>query len=369
MRISRKVLFDLPPVGKNTRNSEGDFIRIPDGRIMFAYTRYCGDTWYDHENSTICAIYSDDGEHFDTENIHTLIRPEQFGGTNAMSVTLIPNGSGGISMYFIVKFDTKDITKKPVRDEIYRVDSSDGYEFSGETVLCFPKRHEGYYCINNSRVEVLKNGRIIIPMSEHKMLFDQNKGKYFFDEEGHARFVYSDDCGKTWNEDVQVLSMPDASDKHGLQEPGMIELDDGRLYGYFRTGKDYQYESFSSDNGNTWSEVRPSRFESPLSPMEISRNPYSGKYYAIWNPYKDDPNSVEHPRFRNTWGRTPLAIAESEDGINYSDFVLVEEDIHRGYCYPAIYFLNEKEALMSYCSGGGDIVPLQRTTVSKITLE
>ena len=199
MRISRKVLFELPPVGKNRRNSEGDFIRIPDGRIMFAYTRYYGDTWDDHENSTICAIYSDDGEHFDTENIHTLIRPEQFGGTNAMSVTLISNGSGGISMYFIVKFDTKDITKKPVRDEIYRVDSSDGYEFSGETVLCFPKSHEGYYCINNSRVEVLKNGRIIIPMSEHKMLFDQNKGKYYFDEDGYTITGWLElESGKYW---------------------------------------------------------------------------------------------------------------------------------------------------------------------------
>ena len=55
MKISRKVLFELPPTKGNPRNSEGDFIRLPDGKIMFAYTRYVGTTWEDHEDSSICA--------------------------------------------------------------------------------------------------------------------------------------------------------------------------------------------------------------------------------------------------------------------------------------------------------------------------
>ncbi|MBO4429414.1 MAG: hypothetical protein J5832_05620, partial [Clostridia bacterium] len=123
MKISRKVLFELPPTEGNSRNSEGDFIRLPDGKIMFAYTRYVGTTWEDHEDSSICAIYSNDGEHFDTENIKTIFRPERVGGTNAMSATLRKNKDGGILLYFLVKFDTKDLTKKPVRDEYWRVDS------------------------------------------------------------------------------------------------------------------------------------------------------------------------------------------------------------------------------------------------------
>lgn len=366
MNISRKVLFDLMPSSSNPRNSEGDFIRLPDGKIMFAYTRYAGNSWDDHEDSSICAVLSDDGEHFDTDNVITLLTPDRFGGTNAMAVTLRPNKSGGVSLYCIIKFDTKDLTKKPVRDEIWRIDSPDGYDYSGEGVLCFPKNRLGYYAINNSRVETVSSGRIFIPIAEHKMNFEDTR--YCFDEAGRARFVYSDDDGKTWNEDVQVLEFPDPKNKHGLQEPGIIELPDGRLYGFFRTSADYQYESFSSDDGITWSPPRPSRFESPLSPMTMAKNPYSGKYYAIWNPYRDDPESTVHPRYRNTWGRTPLAIAESDDGINFSDFALIEDDIHRGYCYHAIYFLSEREALVSYCSGGGDIVPLQRTTVSKIIL-
>ena len=365
MKLKREILFELPPTENNPRNSEGDFCRLPDGSLMFAYTRYSGESWDDHEDSTICAVYARDGEHFDVKNVKTLIRPERFGGSNAMSVTLRPNENGGVSLYCIIKFDTKDLTQKPVRDEIYRVDSPDGYDFSGEGVLCFPKDHRGYYCINNCRVETTSGGRIIIPMSEHKMTFGETR--YCFDSAGKARFVYSDDGGKTFNEDVQVLEFPAENNKNGLQEPGVVELPDGTLYGYFRTDADYQYESFSRDGGTTWTVPRPSKFESPLSPMLIAKNPYSSKYYAIWNPYRDDPESVEHPRFRNTWGRTPLAIAESEDGINYGEFQLLEDDIHYGYCYPAIFFLSENEALVSYCSGGKDIVPLQRTTVSKIT--
>ena len=367
MKITRKVLFELPPTENNPRNSEGDFCRLPDGSVMFAYTRYFGMSWDDHEDSNICAVYSRDGEHFDTENIRTLIKPERFGGTNSMSVSLVPSGKGGVSLYCLVKFDTKDFTKMPVRDEYWRVDSPDGYDFSGEGTLCFPKSRKGYYAPNNCRIETMRSGRMIIPASEHKTYFGETR--YCLSPRGEARFYYSDDGGATWNEDVQVLQFPDANDKNGLQEPGVVELPDGRLYGYFRTDANYQYESFSSDGGVTWTEARPSKFESPVSPMLISRNPYSNKYYAIWNPYRDDPESVLHPRYRNTWGRTPLAIAESENGVDFSDFVLLEDDIHRGYCYPAIFFLSEREALVSYCSGGGDIIPLQRTTVSKITIE
>lgn len=367
MEINRKVLFELPPYEGVSRNSEGDFIRLPDGKLMFAFTRYYSTSWDDHENSTICAIYSEDGINFNTSEIVTLIKPERVGGSNAMSVSLKKNRDGGISLYCIVKFDTHDVEHKPVRDEYYRFDSPDGYDFSAEPILCFPKNREGYYAINNSRVYEISTGRIFIPASEHKMTFSD--GKYRFNDQGMARFYYSDDGGNSFKEDVQVLYFPEKENKDGLQEPGLIELPDGTLYGFFRTNADYQYESFSYDGGITWTDPVPSKFESPLSPLTMGRNPYSGKYYAVWNPYRDDPQSVEHPRFRNTWGRTPLAIAESEDGIHFCEFKLLESDIHRGYCYSAIYFLSENEALVSYCSGGGDIVPLQRTTVSLLTIK
>lgn len=364
MRVITKKLFDLSPRENNTRNSEGDFFRFTDGRIMFAYCRFTGSSWDDNIHSDICAVYANDGENFDTENICTLVKPERLGGHNAMCVTLRPCEKG-VRLYFLLKKESENASV-PLRSEYYYIDSIDGYDFSGEPVLCFPKIHESYYVVNNNRVEILESGRIIIPVANHKATLCE--GHYHY-AAGVDKFVYSDDGGRTFNEDVQELSLPIDGNRAGLQEPGVIELPDGRLYAYFRTDTGYQYESFSNDQGITWTDPKPSQFESPLSPMRIAKNPYSKKYYAIRNPYMERPESPEHPRFRNTWGRTPLAISESTDGIHYSSFELIESDLHYGYCYPAIFFLSENEALVSYCSGGVDLIPLQRTTVTKISIK
>ena len=43
----RRVL-QLPPNPGNPRNSEGGFVTLRDGRILFVYTRYYGESWDDH---------------------------------------------------------------------------------------------------------------------------------------------------------------------------------------------------------------------------------------------------------------------------------------------------------------------------------
>ena len=364
MKIAYKKLCELVPTPGNPRNSEGDFIRLASGEILFAFSRFSGDSWNDHAASDICALYSPDGEHFDPADVRTLVTPDRFGGDNAMSVTLLPSQNGGISLYFGVKYDTKDLTAKPVRDEFFRIDSPDGYDFSGTPKLLFPQDHRGYFVVNNDRVTVTSTGRIIIPASRHGQVF--RDGRFQFLEAGTARFYRSDDGGETFRCGISY-AFPDPENQHGLQEPGVVELPDGRLYAYFRTDAGCQYESYSHDNGSTWTAPAPSAFESPLSPMKIAKNPYNGKYYAVRNPIRNYPDSPEHPRYPNTWGRTPLAISESDDGVHFGEPVLLESDLHYGYCYPAIYFLSEKEALIAYCSGGVDLVPLQKTTIGRIT--
>ena len=79
--------------------------------------------------------------------------------------------------------------------------------------------------------------------------------------------------------------------------------------------------------------------------MIIERNPYSGIYYAIWNPYARIPGTD------TAGGRTPLVIAQSRDGIDFTDFTVLEGDPELGFCYPAICFLSENEMLVSYCFG------------------
>ena len=337
MRIRVEKLFELPPTAGNPRNSEGDFARLPDGSLMFAFGRFFGESWHDHAESRLCAVYAPDGEHFDTAHIRTLVTPDRLGGDNAMCVTLRRSPTGGVRLYFLVKFNTKN--DEPVRSAYYWIDSPDGRDFSGEAHLCFPSDGVGYHVVNNCRVETLRSGRIVIPAAAHAYRME---GTRLEDTDlARARFLYSDDGGLTFCEDVQTLCFPDETNETGLQEPGVIELPDGRLYGYFRTDAGCQYESVSDDEGLHWSAPKPSAFESAISPMKIARNPYSGKYYAIRNPYRerdDDPVSQDE----YVWGRAPLAISESDDGVHFGDFALIEADTRFGYCYPAVFFLSEK---------------------------
>ena len=143
-----------------------------------------------------------------------------------------------------------------------------------------------------------------------------------------------------------------------------------------RTDCGAQYESFSVD-GDYWTVPQRSVFTSPTSPMKIARNPFTGKYYAVWNPYGgagapqlagiDTKNTDRDPR--SSWNRTPLVIAESDDCRNWSAPEILDDDPLRGYCYPSIFFEDEHTMLLSYCSGSSeeDCV-LCRTTIARVTI-
>ena len=63
-------------------------------------------------------------------------------------------------------------------------------------------------------------------------------------------------------------------------------------------------------------------------------------------------------------------MAQSENGIDFSELTEIESEPERGYCYPAILFLNEKEFLISYCCGGAeDEKCLTRTRIRRIILK
>ena len=111
--------------------------------------------------------------------------------------------------------------------------------------------------------------------------------------------------------------------------------------------------------------------------MKIARNPHTGTYYSIWNPYGgagapqligiDTKNTDRDPY--SSWQRTPIVIAQSNDCINWSAPEILDDDPRRGYCYPAIFFADEKTMLVSYCSGcSEEDCVLCRTTIARIEL-
>lgn len=360
LQHSEAVRF-LPPKPGNARNSEGDFVRLKDGRILFAYSRYNGDSSHDDASCDIAGLFSDDNGQTFSEPV-ILVSAKEHNTLNLMSVSLLRLQNGRLALFYLCKVD-------PYSEYYMRLANEDETAF-GEAVKCFPHDEECYYVVNNARVIQLQNGRLLVPAARHevKTRADGSRNAQYF---AKSRVFGSDDDGQTWKDLSGLIAMPDPGySETGLQEPGLVELPDGRVYQYFRTDRMFQFESFSADRGETWTKPIASRFTAPESPMLIRRNPFSGQYVALWNPVPLYNGRIGRNEPWVHAGRTPFVIAVSDDGVAFSEYAVIENEPDHGYCYPSVFFLNEKEMLLSYCSGGPeDDNCLTKTTIRKITIE
>ena len=77
------VSLDLVPGPDNPRNSEGAFLTLPDGEILYAYSRYKGKSCSDEATTDLCLLRSrDDGRTFGEES--TILTCEGEDGVNAI---------------------------------------------------------------------------------------------------------------------------------------------------------------------------------------------------------------------------------------------------------------------------------------------
>lgn len=354
----RRIL-DLPPEKDNPRNSEGSFLTLNDGRIAFAYSRYRGESAHDEAYCEIAAIFSSDGgESFSDYRI--MAKPDRVRGeTNYMSVSLLRLNDGSAGLFYLVKHEG-------LWSEVVLRRSSDELETLGEEIRCAPNRYRNYYVINNDRILKTSDGRLIVPVALHMTAMNHYIDYESYESRARAEFYVSSDDGFTWRRVSDAIGLPSSAySRSGLQEPGIVELSGGTLYSYFRTDLGRHYESVSIDGGENWFAPQPSRFTGPCSPLLIKQNPFSREYFAVWNP-------IPHaPALERSWdgGRSPLVIAKSKDGVHFSAPEVIEDSKNAGYCYPALHFTSENEALLSYCAGDsslGDSGCLVRTRIVKL---
>ncbi len=346
----------------NPRNSEGDFALLRNGSILFAYSRYTGNDAEDDGACDIAGMISHDGGKTFSHLPYLLAQAKEHNTQNIMSVSLCRISDGTLCIFYLAKFNGNSA--------VYLRRAVDDETRFGEPELCVKIKNGIYYVMNNSRICVTSSGNILLPLARHKIV-TQPDGKKCGEYFGTAVIFSGDKHAKNWKQHSNIISLPDPGySETGLQEPGLEFLPDGRLYGYFRTDRMFQYESFSENEGKTWSKPVPSKFTSPDSPMLIRKNPFSGIYYAIWNPVPNYNGRIAPGSKWITAGRTPFVIAQSDNGIDFSEYTVLEDHPTHGYCYPAIFFLNEKEMLISYCCGGEeDGVCLTRTRIRKLKIK
>ncbi len=337
----------LPPTLGNARNSEGDFIQLKDGRILFIYTHFTGGG-SDHAAGHLAGRFSSDGgKTWTTEDI--VVVP-QSGGFNDMSVSLLRLQNGSIALFYARKNSTFDC--RPVM----RISTDEAKSWS-EPIECITDEI-GYYVLNNDRVIQLKDGRLILAVALHNLeSYTEPNWK------GHVMCYYSDDSGKNWKRTTTILA-PEREDGSRLiaQEPGLVELKDGKLLMFIRSDAGAQLFSYSKDKGETWSTPEKSTLISPVSPATIELIPKTGDLLAAWNNHANIDESLKGKR-------TPFAVAISKDeGNTWTNVRTLEDDPNGWYCYIAMEFVGD-HVVLGHCAGDRRKGGLNLTQITRFPVE
>lgn len=346
---ANEVVLELGTSESNPRNTEGDFIRLKDGRILFVYTRFTGGS-SDNDAAHLASRVSADGGHTWSTEDQTVVARSR--GMNVMSVSLLRLPGDRIALFYLEKQSHTDC--RPV----VRFSTDEAGTWSEPTRI-IPDSDAGYFVLNNDRVVRLSTGRLIAPLALH-----HRPGRDKPDWSGELGVYYSDDGGATWQRsaDWRKAHSP-AGRRVAAQEPGVVERKDGRLLMYIRTDSGELYRSFSSDQGAHWTDPAPMGVASPLSPATIERVGENGPLVMVWNDHSHLP-----PAERKL--RTPLSLAISrDDGETWSDTRVLESDPNGWYCYTAIEAAPDA-LLLAYVAGTQEPRrPLSATRIRRIPLD
>jgi hypothetical protein len=343
-----EVVLNLDPTHDNPRNSEGAFVTLKSGRILFIYTRFVGGA-ADHSPAQLVSIQSDDGGRTWSREPRTVV--ENPPGANVMSVSLLRLRGGPIALFYLAKNSLLDC--RPVM----RVSTDEAQTWS-------EPRHvgdaPGYFVLNNDRVIQLKGGRLVAPVGFHRSRGSDPQSYRSLDMRAIALWYLSEDEGKTWQEADDWWALP-ARTTTGLQEPGVVELADGRLFSWARTDQGAQFGCYSTDSGKRWSAPERTDLQSPTSPASIKRLPGSSDLLALYN---DHSGRFPFPKGK----RSPLVAAISSDGGKTWPRRKLEDDQAGWYCYTAIHF-TEDAALLGYCAGDPKVGYLNRLRLRRVSLD
>lgn len=175
---------------------------------------------------------------------------------------------------------------------------------------------------------VYVNGRMICPSS--------TEGK----DGWKAHFELSDDYGVTWR-----LTAPDDAERsvltqdrcgaadstnykpvHAIQ-PAVLVHKDGSLQALCRTRNAKIAETWSHDNGETWTTL--SLTDLPSNNSGIDAVATDGQYVLVYNDFETLPCTPKG-------ARTPLSVAVSDDGNNWTHAITLEDSPIGQYSYPSV---------------------------------
>ena len=178
---------------------------------------------------------------------------------------------------------------------------------------------------------VTSRGRIVVPVYTLVGRTIREKGKALFRDGialvGHHGFeeyftwcwvYYSDDAGRTWQPsgdkgvwvkggELFVTLDHGAGGNYRCNEPWVVEVSPNHLMMLMRTPLGRLYQSWSQDDGSTWTRPEPTALASALAPPALEKLPACNDLLVIWNQSSADEIERSLQRHR-------ISSAISRDG-------------------------------------------------------
>ncbi|HAQ64804.1 MAG TPA: sialidase [Bacteroidales bacterium] len=144
----------------------------------------------------------------------------------------------------------------------------------------------------------------------------------------------SDDHGKTW-----TLIPVDTANPAKVIQPALIVLPDGTIQALCRSNQNFIMESFSEDDGLSWTSLQKTSIPNPNSGID-ALTLKNGLQLLVANP---DTSG------KDWWnGRNRLSISVSEDGKTWTEVFRAEDQPTGEFSYPAVIQASDDVVHISY---------------------
>lgn len=144
-----------------------------------------------------------------------------------------------------------------------------------------------------------------------------------------VHFERTADLGRTWT------ATPPVNDgkEIGAIQPSILFLPGGRLQAVGRTRQGKVFTTASDDGGRTWGRMTLTDLPNPNSGTDAVTL-RDGRHLIVYNPV---------PK-----GRTPLAVAISDDGRAWRDALVLEDEPKAEFSYPAVIQADDGRVHITY---------------------
>ena len=144
----------------------------------------------------------------------------------------------------------------------------------------------------------------------------------------------SENGGKSW----QILPVDTANPVKVIQ-PSLLLYPQGKIQALLRSNQDYIMQSWSEDEGKTWSALQKTNVLNPNSGIDAVTLS-SGLQVLVYNPMQSGAEWVN--------GRNKLNVAVSVDGINWKDIAELENQPEGEFSYPSVIETSDKKVHVVY---------------------